>query len=388
MEHMQDLEMRDLERELTDSIATRRTQDGTPLPGLFTLTRQMEAEEEDQFDVDLTILDFLAFKATNLVFEWKSSSSTHQSDLPSALVTLTAEWRVFLKHKHSGRRLNDQAAFRSRLLQFVLLFTHRMNHEKTWTTEDSLNEIRAQNKNRGSYWRQHTLHAPALRQPFDVSSEFPLSDGALAENRHELASALDMPLDRRRWVTDVAGTPSLHCLLPLFVELTAARVNLGDWVASPEWLQLAAQFMTQAVLEEYLRNGAYGEEAFNTVWAFGCPGTNVAEGDGTDVVAMRKLFCTETNPHEQIHGWAKIRRQYISELLPQQGSVSFLQAMERAQDRFPYVDFEDSMVSFLKHLHDGFVKPDLVQVEEGRITLHGNELPEADSREMIRRMGL
>jgi hypothetical protein len=219
-----------------------------------------------------------------------------------------------LKHKHSGRRLNDQAAFRSRLLQFVLVFSHRLNHEKTWTTAESLNEIRAQNKKRGSYWQQRTSHAPALRQQFDVSSEFPLSDGALAENRHELASALDMPIDRRRWVNDVEGTPSLHCLLPLFVELTAARVNLGDWVTSHEWSHLAGQFMLQAVLEEYLRNGAFGAEPFETIFSFGCPGTQPADDDGTDIEAMRKLFCTEESPHEQVHGWAKTRRQYINEV--------------------------------------------------------------------------
>jgi hypothetical protein len=90
MEHNQDTHMRDLEREFADSIASRRTREGEPLAGLYTLTRQMETEEEDQFDVDLTILDFLAFKATNLVFEWRASSTSHQSDLPSALVTMTA----------------------------------------------------------------------------------------------------------------------------------------------------------------------------------------------------------------------------------------------------------------------------------------------------------
>jgi hypothetical protein len=62
--------------------------------------------------------------------------------------------------------------------------------------------------------------------------------------------------------------------------------------------------------------------------------------------------------------------------------------METAQERHPYVDFENSLISFLKYLHDELVKPDLVQVEEGRITLHGNELPESESRDMIRRMGL
>jgi len=62
--------------------------------------------------------------------------------------------------------------------------------------------------------------------------------------------------------------------------------------------------------------------------------------------------------------------------------------MERAQARFSYVDFEQSMMSFLKYLHTGLVKPDLVQVEQGEINVGGTELPEPESRDMIRRMNL
>jgi hypothetical protein len=80
---------RDMEQELADSIRRRQNDQGDPLEGLFTLTRRMDTEEDDQFDVDMTILDFLAFKATDLVFEWRSSSNPHQSDLPGALVTMT-----------------------------------------------------------------------------------------------------------------------------------------------------------------------------------------------------------------------------------------------------------------------------------------------------------
>jgi hypothetical protein len=90
MERNQATDMRDLEREFADSRASRRNPEGEPLAGLYTLTRQMETEEEDQFDVDLTILDFLAYKATSLVFEWKASSNCQRSDLPSALATMTA----------------------------------------------------------------------------------------------------------------------------------------------------------------------------------------------------------------------------------------------------------------------------------------------------------
>ncbi|KAF2000434.1 hypothetical protein P154DRAFT_576111 [Amniculicola lignicola CBS 123094] len=379
---------RDLEQELGRAIKRRRGPGGEPRDGLYSLTREMTADEDDQFDVDMSILDFLAFRATDLVFQWRSSSNPYQSDMPIALCTMTSEWRTVLKHKYGGRRLNAQTAFRSRLLQFVLLFTHRLNHDETWTTEASLNDIRTQNRNRGVYWQEHTPHSPALRQTFDTASQFPLSDGALAENRRELASALDMPPDRRRWVTDVEGTPSLYCLLPLFIELTAARVTLGDFVPTEDWLHLAAQFMLQAVLEEYIRNGAFGPEPFNTIFAFGCPGADLTGDEGSDVIAMQKLFCDAMNPHEQIHGWAKTKRQYINELLPQSPANTTVQAMEAAQERFPYVEFEAQILSFLRTLHDGLVKPDLVQVEDGRISIHGSELPEADSREMIERMGL
>jgi hypothetical protein len=196
----------------------------------------------------------------------------------------------------------------------LLIFTHRLQHGETWTNEDSLTELRDQNKSRGEYWQQQTSHPPALQQPFDHHKEFPLSDGALFENRSDLASSLDMPLDQRRYVTDMAGTPSLHCLLPLFIELTAARVKLDDdWAPTSEWLDLSGQFMMHAVIDDYLRNGAFGPETFNTVFAFGCPGPRWAE-EGTDVTAMRRLFCDESNPREELREWTSVKRKYIDEV--------------------------------------------------------------------------
>jgi hypothetical protein len=244
------------------------------------------------------------------------SESRPRSHLPtpnaeSSQLTSFPDWRTILKHKHNGRRLNPKAAFRSRLLQFSLLFSHRLNHDKTWTKPEALNELRAQNRKRGAYWQQYT---PALQQPFDTSSEFPLSDGAVAENRHELASSLGQPQDRRRWVTDVEGTPSLHCLLPVFVELTASRVSIGDWTPDDGWMELVGQFMLQAVIEEYLQNGAYGEESFNTIFAFGCPGSSRRPDEGNDIQAMRSLFCVEGNTREEIPGWSNIKQRYVGEV--------------------------------------------------------------------------
>jgi hypothetical protein len=77
-------------RALQLKMANIYDSNGHPREGYLNLTRRMENEEEDQFDVDLTILDFLVYKAIGLVFEWRSSSDPYHSDLPNALVNMTA----------------------------------------------------------------------------------------------------------------------------------------------------------------------------------------------------------------------------------------------------------------------------------------------------------
>lgn len=86
---IRDPTMRDLEQELRDTLDRLHDSNGDPIEGLHILTRHMDNEDEEQFDVDLTILDFLVYKATGIVFEWRASADPFHSDLPSALVTMT-----------------------------------------------------------------------------------------------------------------------------------------------------------------------------------------------------------------------------------------------------------------------------------------------------------
>lgn len=80
---------RDFKPELAD-MAQSHDYYGQPRDGYLNLTRRMETEDQEQFDVDLTILDFLVYKATGLLFEWRSSSDPYHSDLPNALVSMIA----------------------------------------------------------------------------------------------------------------------------------------------------------------------------------------------------------------------------------------------------------------------------------------------------------
>ena len=62
--------------------------------------------------------------------------------------------------------------------------------------------------------------------------------------------------------------------------------------------------------------------------------------------------------------------------------------LQSGEDRYSYIEFESSLLSFLQHLHESVTKPDIVQVEQGRISIDGNELSELESKDMINRMRL
>lgn len=82
--------MGDLENKLAATLARGFDSDGQPREGFYNLTRRIENEEGEQFDVDHTIQDFLVYKATDALFEWLDRSDKWESDLPNALITMTA----------------------------------------------------------------------------------------------------------------------------------------------------------------------------------------------------------------------------------------------------------------------------------------------------------
>ena len=85
--------MGDLEDKLAATLARGFDSNGQPHEGFYNLTRRMDNEEGEQFDVDHTIQDFLVYRATDATFEWHTRSDKWESDLPNALITMTAgEW--------------------------------------------------------------------------------------------------------------------------------------------------------------------------------------------------------------------------------------------------------------------------------------------------------
>ncbi|KAF3004941.1 hypothetical protein E8E13_007446 [Curvularia kusanoi] len=238
--------MRDLEQELVDTLARGCDSNGQPREGFLNLTQRMENETEDQLDVDITVLDFLLHKAISAAFEWQARPDKYDSDLPNALITMTAV---------------------------------------------------------------------CLRE---------------------------------------------------------------EWQPTSEWYDLAGQFMLQAVIDQYVITGCCHDETRTAIFAFGSPGA-VSNDEKPDIAAIRTLFCKDESPSEEHASWAAIRRRYVKE-------SNELCDFEGIVRKHPYVTFEKNLLSFLQHLHDSVDKPDLMQVEEGRLNIDGNELSRAESREIIDRM--
>lgn len=88
--HGHDSTTRDPEQDLAATFARGYDSNGQPREGFFNLTQRMENEAEDQLDVDLTVFDFLMHKAISTAFEWQARADKYDSDLPNALITMTA----------------------------------------------------------------------------------------------------------------------------------------------------------------------------------------------------------------------------------------------------------------------------------------------------------
>lgn len=209
--------------------------------------------------------------------------------------------------------MNNGTAFRSRLLQFVLLLTHRYHPTQIWTNKESLQRLRAENRSRSNAWYQRNERYDA---PVCDSLSYSAREKDTRHQREQRADELNMPVAARAWIVSPKDRPTLYTLLPLFMDLTASRCTLADeWTPSSDWFDLAGQYILQVVVEEYLLYGTKGE-AFNDVFAFGGSGVGIKDEDqGGNGNGVQKLFHTEDGGEEKKE-WTRAKQKYMNEVGP------------------------------------------------------------------------
>ena len=121
-----------------------------------------------------------------------------------------------------------------------------------------------------------------------------------------------LPNDRSAHESEMKGNLALPLIslidtLPLFMALSAAENLLQGSKITETWMRLAAGYMAQAVLEQYLVYNSLSNEIVKEAFAWGFDSATMAEEESEDWV-VNAMFLDEEGEFES---WQMIRDDHI-----------------------------------------------------------------------------
>ena len=227
---------------------------------------------------------------TNLSFVLFYKSNTY---------CLRTAFSTIFRLKYSNTQVPSTLEFRLRLLKFTKLFTSRLMNTEAGITPESLQSLRNTNCNRAIDFLSHfNIDRDLNLTPFEVAP--PFSPELRLKYRPKPSSAVSYGS-----LTSV----SLLDTLPLFMALSAAQNLLGDNQVTEPWMRLAARYMAEAALEQYVACGAQGVLMLKEAFAYAFDIESAAE-TGSDDLLIANLFWAGEGLGE-VEGWRDIRKAYL-----------------------------------------------------------------------------
>ena len=326
-------------------------------------------------------LDYTAYHTINACLTSRNPEQQSRSSTSlSACLSMSEAFLSIFKARHPTYKADPELKFRIKLLKLVTLFTQRLTRNPTTPSKDSLEALRDSNGERAWNWIGDSAHAPSsifTNDAFDV--QFPLLAEEYERNRAHVLQQLDIPAEEDGMEDAFYGTPSCLSLLdvlPIFVEVTAARNAMSASTLSERWMHLASNFMLRACLEQYLVVGAQGLHAIDEAFSWGYqtePDVEAQQKTGID-----EMFEDERGEME-VEGWSDIKTSYLKRLFPPDamqvngsseggGARSDLVPhLETVAAAFSITEFEESVLDFLSALSKSIPEPVLTQLESGKL---------------------
>jgi hypothetical protein len=380
----------------------RRKLSPPPQANLYTRT----GDASVALEVDHMILDYLSYEATKTVLASRISEDMHYPS-PQHKLALVDSFLEMFKAKHPNFTPDSGLRFRLLLLKFTTLYCHRLVQDAVVPSKAALRQLRETNTSRAMSWIQtadrmpsnnHDMSAFEAAEAQNCPSKNQSQQLHLTSRRAQTLESLQYPPEDEAYQYAFYGTPeslALLDLLPLFMSVIAARNELNNSNLSPGLMELAAQFMLQASLEQYLVRGASGCDAVDEAFAWGCRAAPLATGDGhgnrhdevdsdgskgegavdpTDEVD--RMFQDEEEPSREVTDWSTVKSGFISQLARTNGDP-FMRHLERVADKHPIDVFEQMVLQLLAGLAASLPNPILTQLEEG--TLDGMSAEEMEA---------
>ncbi|KAK3111527.1 hypothetical protein LTR53_013145 [Teratosphaeriaceae sp. CCFEE 6253] len=370
-------------------------------------------------EVDILILDYLAYNTTRACLASRHAQSTDPPFHLAHNLSLFDTFLALFKHNHPNHELDPELRFRILLSQLIVLYTQRLTRNPSTPSRAALIVLRAANQQRARDWIAEPSRVPS--NGFDTTTlDNPASGPSrehLERNRAHILHALGIPAEDEAYEDAYYGTPlsvALLDLLPLFVRVSAARNALSEGQLTGLWMRMAGSFMLQGALEQYLGFGARGTDGVEEAFAWGLKaretrgaGGEVGEGgedkeeEGVQVDEVEEMF-TDPVSEREVEGWAALKREYLSELLPPlddgrplpdtsadgvNGTPTDppqLAHFEAVATRHPIADFEATILEFLAALSQSVPTPVLTQLEGGEL----DGMSRAETRDFVRNCGL
>jgi hypothetical protein len=354
------------------------------------------ANPEYSLEVDEMIMEYLLYNTTkahlhNFGSRQRPEDDNHGLSAESAATLLQVfdQFLQLFKLNHVSYDFSPDTEFSIKLLQFVVLFTHRKSPEVlSPSAREQLKQLSKQNAViRIKRWDTScSNHGPSSAEEriFDSWRDFfALPGSAVSREQTDLPGNIH---------AEEADFISLLDLLPKFLDLSAdMAANLGQDVTE-QWMFLAAEFMLQSAWEKYVYLDAdpneqpliiafgwgrwdRGEELDNALTR-----ADVSEEVKAMEVRVDAMFSTSDESSgeatgQEIPEWTKIRLEHLSTFgnLPQGMEAGKhaqrwqVKQLRKIADLFPAEVFDGKVMDYLEGLWKLGRKPLLVQIEQGKI---------------------
>lgn len=345
------------------------------------------AQAETSLEVDIMILDHVAFQATKTCLDSRKSQQTGSNISSSSLgrhLQLADSFTSIFKARHPNYRPDAELRLRLLLLKMTTLFTQRYTLNPTTPDRESLKALRDSSLKRARNWLDTSDFAHECNYSPDAFQYMnPIASEALERNRAHVLHQLGIPAEDEAYEDAFYGTSScvsLRDLVPLFIEVSAASSGIHGSALTERWMRLACEFMLQACLEQYLICGAQGEDALDEPFAWGYCGReriagDTVGGDESREAQINEMF-EDDNYATEVEGWTALKAEYIKELipdhLPQQIGIDEWDTdvgphLESVASKHPIDEFEASTLKFLEALMMSIPEPVLLQLEKGQL---------------------
>jgi hypothetical protein len=385
-----------------------RLDHNTSLPAYIALETQC-AQSDVSLEVDILILDHLAYQTTQAALASRGAPATSTIASLGPNVSMVNDFIALFKNRHATYSWDDELKFRILLLKLAIFFTQRFARNPCTPSLNTLRRLREENARRAKAWLEARKDDGIghLKLPEEINYPSPAD---LEQKRAHVLNDLSLPAEDDAYEDAFYGTAScvsLLDILPLFMRVSAARdaMNGTATAITQDLMDLAAELMLQACLEQYLVFGATGPQAMEEAFAWGhIKGADDTDEDlmemegrgGGDWDEVNDMFCDPVYETE-VDGWKAMRDSCLSLLLPNHTSpgsaaasatsktADFISHLLSTASNHAISAFETKALSFLSALSLSIPLPVLSQLEtKGKL----NGMSAEETRQFLRECGV